>query len=377
VTSKVRQARRGYSRIALGSGLISCGVLSGCGAAEPRAGSPSASAESSAEVTGEPTGVASLRAGIECVPPSEELHEDWVPMPLALADVGSWLKVHALVAGSAESAAQGESIIVSAANTENGELADHAVQLWAGAVDMLADAFATPGVEVYLGVGSSSGQLPDDLVWVPLALDSTGFTVIGQCDAIRSNEELETAFGTDAVSTVRSALWLSGDELVAALGLEGEPPPSTVAVQIVPGMTHDESALDTFDTHAVSVLWPSDARSDSFTFCVRAQDVWGGCVLLGALAPDAGAYSLPFAVPAGSDPAAEVWLLDASANSNGPKVLVAEIDGESFLAGHEPLVAVEQVSIPAGAVTPQDVEVGDVEISQVEVAVDDEQQLHP
>jgi hypothetical protein len=360
VSAAVRESRAG-GRVLSTLVLVVLG-LTACG--DSTAGSSAAPVESVAPIED----VASLKAAIQCAPAPEGIHEDWVPMPLVMADVGWWMHVDSLVSGSAKSAEAGEPIVVQGSTKPGGDAEVVKVDLYSGAIPMLEAALKANGVEVYFGVGSSTGQIGQDTVWVPLALDKIGFTFLGGCEAVRSNQEMELLLGSRSRDVVESAIWLTGDEMKNVLGMAEPDPVPTSAAQVVPGVTPEYAdQADLLGTYALNVEWPSSVRSDHFTLCVRAYDVWGSCVLLGALPPDYGPYRMEFTVPKGAAPIAELWLLDAAANPEGEKSFVVAVDTEHFAIGAAADVRIGELRLPSSSGSPNDVGVADVAISAAEL----------
>jgi hypothetical protein len=283
-------------------------------------------------------------------------------MPIVMADVGWWIHVETLVSGSVKSAEMGKPIAISGSVAPGAASQIFEVDLYSGAIPMLESALKAEGVDVYFGVGSSTGQIGHNTVWVPLALDKGAFTFLGGCEALRSNEEMEYMFGTETRDVIASAIWQTGDEVQRILGFSEPEPAPTAPAQVVPGLNMADADKASLAVYALEVQWPDEVRSDNFTLCAKAYGVWGACVLLGALPPNYGPYRMEFTVPAGKAPLAELWLLDGAADLNGEQALVTAVGAESFSTSDTASVSIGELRVAADLVSPLSVDIGDVKV---------------
>ena len=321
--------------------VVACGV-------EPEGNGDRGLAEADRIGNEETVSADGLRHILQCVE-DPNVHVDWIPMPIALAEVARWLKIESVTTPEIRRVDGRTLLEVRAVTARDGVAQDTAIHVWPPAVAPVEAALRVPGVEVYVGLGSAADEEPDLLdAMVIFALDHEGFSFLGECDAIRSNREVDEEYGGAAVEVLRSAVWALGSDLVKATRQDLTPPGPEQPDQVVPGFTTDDPKLVTW---TIELDWPP-VGTDEFTWCLRAGDTWGTCASFGLLGEEGGAYPFVIGLQPGYVGDLEVWVLDGGADPDNPLMLAAvvptsEVDASRTAAVSVDLLEVAPLSVSA------------------------------
>lgn len=305
--------RHGLIQLVTLVGLVAaCG---GAGGSAPLASVPAPPAVAETDVQS----IQDIRASLVCVE-DPNLHVDWVPMPIALSEVARWLEVTSL--DSLEPRVEGDSTLfdLHVKESEFTEPVATSLHIWPNAVPRLSEALTLrdQGAIVFLGAGSTADPEPNMIdAFVIFVVDEEGFSFLGECDAVRSNAEMESTYGEGARDVLANAAWKLGEELTQVVSL-GTADPSEVVRQIIPGMTGEYPELVTV---GIDLSWPP-VESDEVNFCLRAEETWGACVSAGALQDSESKVELLIGVEPSFSGDIELWAMDKYPDLANPLLLI-------------------------------------------------------